>query len=116
MISHCPHCGRAVSSSEELVRTAVGWVSTACVAGDGPLCTYDPAERVLNHPFWYVSCINDRGRKALVSGSYESYDAARAAENRAKEMAYKRDPWSAFYSWGVASSMTDHGSVLGRVA
>lgn len=105
MIDTCPHCRRAVATGELLAHTAHGWTPTACCTGEAGPLPDGTREVVRNHPLWYTSCIDDRGRKALVTGPHAHYDAARLDIGRAMRLAEAVDPRTAFYQWGVASSV-----------
>lgn len=118
MIAYCPCHGRPVANDEWLTRTRAGvWVPTQCAAGDGPLCV-SGQELVINRPHWFVSCIDPDSRplaKALLCGPYPSYTAATDKTQAAMNLAAKRDPWSAFYAYGISSSQLPHKTVFGIV-
>lgn len=104
MIDICPHCRRAVATDELLVRTPLGWTPTACCNGEAGPLPDGTSEVIRNHPLWYVSCMNDSGHKALVTGPHASYEAAKLDTGRAMRLAEEVDPRTAFYQWGVASA------------
>lgn len=103
MISTCSHCGRLVATDEWIVKTSAGWVPSLCCNGDGPLPD-GTAETVRNHRHWYVTCLNDTGRAARVTGPHPTYEAARADIIRATALAETIDPWAWFYQWGTGSN------------
>lgn len=105
MINSCPHCRRTVATGELLVRTRLGWTPSLCCNGEAGPLPDGTREVVRNHPLWYVSCIDDSGRKAIVTGPHASYDAAKLDTARAMRLAEGVDPRTAFYRWGVASSV-----------
>lgn len=106
MIDHCPHCGRAVANDEQIGYSRIGWMPTSCMTGDGPQACYDgDRELVTNHQHFYTSVIDEgSGRYQLVTGPHRDYDAAKADEWRAVQIATRADAWASFYTFGVASS------------
>jgi hypothetical protein len=68
-------------------------------------------------PCFYVS-IQDAGRHAVVAGPFIEHAAALAALPTAREIGYKADPWSHFYSWGTCKLETGHktGSLNTKLA
>lgn len=65
--------------------------------------------------FYYVSCQDDRGRRALVFGPFvNDHRSALADVARVAAEAERVDPRACWYAWGTARSETDLGpGVLG---
>jgi hypothetical protein len=68
-------------------------------------------------PCFYVS-IRDAGRHAVTAGPFRTHAAALAVLPVARELGYKADPWSHFYSWGTCKLETGHktGSLNSKLA
>lgn len=113
MISHCPHCGRGVSTDETIIHTAAGWVPSLCCVGENGPHDDGSRERVKNHPFFYVTILDDRGRRGWLTGPFQTYDDARDDMRRAKDKATNADPWAAFCAFGIASSVAERKTVFG---
>lgn len=76
MFTHCLHCGRALTRDDRMVKTRIGWISTMCAAGDGPLACLG-SDRVYNQDMYY--CTIRDGETCLFMGDLEDAESFRSS-------------------------------------